>query len=432
MSAHSSTMEKEEVTSRAASGTDVEARKPHDGAAFAASFPDGGRQAWLVVVGSMIVLGCSFGYLNAFGIYETYYKQNQLRDKSSATIAWIGSLQVFSQFGSGLFAGAFFDKYGARAVMIPATIIYVFSMMMTSLCKEYYQFILAQGILGGLGVGFLFAPALSALAHYFMRKRGIAIGIAAGGSSIGGVLFPIALRSALYSRLGFGWGVRVIAFVVFALLCIACMLVKERLPHRHGAFFAKAFLQPSYTVFTAGVFLAMWGMWVPFFYLSSYAIEQTHFSDTLAFYLLAIMNAASLFGRIIPGFVADRFGRLNIFIFIVAATGIIELCWPKTTSHAGLIVWTIFFGFFSGAVISLFSAGFAQITPDPHMIGTYIGQAMAVISIAGLTGAPIAGTLLDRYGWSSTSIFGGVSLLVGAGLAAVARFLYNPDLHALV
>ncbi|KAK9364349.1 major facilitator superfamily domain-containing protein [Lipomyces kononenkoae] len=201
----------------------------------------------------MIVLGCSFGYLNAFGsvatnlfrhhiyqnsdassIYETYYKQNQLRDKSPATIAWIGSLQVFSQFGSDLFAGAFFDKYGARvSCHDPCQIIYVFSMMMTSFCKEYYQFILAQGILGGLGVGFLFAPAMNALAHYFMRKRGIAIGIAAGGSSIGGVLFPIALRSALYSRLGFGWGVRVIAFVVLALLCIASVLVKERLPHRH-------------------------------------------------------------------------------------------------------------------------------------------------------------------------------------------------------
>ncbi|KAK9365620.1 MFS general substrate transporter [Lipomyces kononenkoae] len=424
-------MEKNEATS---SRTDIEAApKPHGAAHHQVSFPDGGLRAWLVVLGAMIVLGCSFGYLSAFGVYETYYLQNQLQGYSPSAIAWIGSFQVFCQFASGIFAGSFFDRFGARAVMIPATIVYVFAMMMTSLCKEYYQFILAQGVLGGLGVGFLFTPALSAINHYFMRKRGIAIGIGAGGSSIGGVLFPIALKSALYGKLGFGWGVRIIAFVVLALLCIACVLVKERFPHRQGALFLpKAFLQLSYTVFTAGVFLAMWGMFVPFFYLSSYAIEQTHFSNALAFYLLAIMNAASLFGRIIPGFVADRLGRMNMFVFIVVATGIIELCWPKASSHVGLIVWTIFYGFFSGAVISLFSAGFAQLTPSPQMIGTYIGQALAIISIAGLTGSPIAGTLLDSYGWEATSIFGGVSLLVGGGLAAAARFLYNPDLLALV
>ncbi|KAK9238955.1 major facilitator superfamily domain-containing protein [Lipomyces kononenkoae] len=133
--------------------------------------------------------------------------------------------------------------------------------------------------------------------------------------------------------------------------------------------FPQGILQLSYTVFTAAIFATMWGLFVPFFFLSSYAIEETHFSYTLAFYLLAIMNAASWFGRIIPGFVADRLGRLNIFVFITIAAGIIELCWSKTSSHPGLIVWTIFFGFFSGAVISVFAAGFAQLTPDPRLEG---------------------------------------------------------------
>ncbi|KAK9428110.1 MFS general substrate transporter [Lipomyces doorenjongii] len=404
---------------------DIEASKPQDAAFHHVGFPDGGLRAWLVVLGAMIVLGCSFGYLSAFGadagtVYETHYQQNQLRDKFPSAIAWIGSFQVFCQFASGLLSGSLFDKYGARAVMIPAPITYVFAMMMTSLCKEYYQFILAQGVLGGIDVGFLFTPAVSAINHYFTRKRGMALGISTGGSSIGGVLFPVALKSTLYSKLGFGWGVRVIAFV-------------ERLPHRRGTLFLpKAFLQLSYTVFTAGIFLTVWGMFVPFFYLSSYAIEQTHFGYTLAFYLLAIMNDASLFGRIIPGFVADRIGRMNIFVFVAVATGIIVLCWPKTSSHPGLVVWAILFGFFSGAVISLFPAGFAQITPNPQMIGTYMGQALAIISIAGLTGTPIAGAIPDRYGWEATSIFGGTSLLAGAGLAAMGRFLYNPKLRALV
>ena len=47
--------------------------------------------------------------------------------------------------------GPAFDKYGARRIMIPGTIIYVVSLMLTSLCTKYYQLILAQGVLYGIG-----------------------------------------------------------------------------------------------------------------------------------------------------------------------------------------------------------------------------------------------------------------------------------------
>lgn len=49
--------------------------------------------------------------------------------------------------------GHVFDAYGPRVLMIPGTVILVFSIMMTSICKAYYQYILVQGVLFGLGVG---------------------------------------------------------------------------------------------------------------------------------------------------------------------------------------------------------------------------------------------------------------------------------------
>ena len=51
--------------------------------------------------------------------------------------------------------GRFFDAYGPRFLMIPGTAVLVFSTMITSVCKEYYHYILGQGILFGLGVGLL-------------------------------------------------------------------------------------------------------------------------------------------------------------------------------------------------------------------------------------------------------------------------------------
>ncbi|KAJ5499980.1 hypothetical protein N7453_009031 [Penicillium expansum] len=68
---------------------------------------------------------------------------------------------------------------------------------MTSLCKEHYQFMLALGILGGLTDGIMFSPAMAAVSHYFQAKRGAALGITVTSSSLGGVIFPIALSKCL-------------------------------------------------------------------------------------------------------------------------------------------------------------------------------------------------------------------------------------------
>ncbi|EPE04549.1 monocarboxylate permease-like protein [Ophiostoma piceae UAMH 11346] len=169
------------------------------------NFPEGGSRAWSVVVGSFCISFCTFGYLNAYGVYQNYYSTHQLMDKSASTIAWIGSVQTCLLLGGGIIGGPLFDRYGATVIW-PAAIAFVFSIMMTSLCKEYYQFMLAQGILGGLSDGIMFSPAMAAVSHYFHARRGAALGITVTGSSLGGVIFPIAMsRMFAIESLGFAW-----------------------------------------------------------------------------------------------------------------------------------------------------------------------------------------------------------------------------------
>ncbi|KAL3459463.1 putative MFS monocarboxylate transporter [Aspergillus heterothallicus] len=388
------------------------------------SFPEGGLEAWSVVAGSSIVLACAFGYLASFG--------HQLSHKSPSDIAWIGSVQVFFQYATSIVSGGLFDLYGAKVLLIPGTVGFVLSIMMTSLCKEYYQFLLGQGVLGGLSTGFLFTPAISCISHYFSRHRGLAIGLCTAGSSIGGLIIPIALNHALYSRrLGFGWGIRVIGFAIFALLAIACVLIKERLPPRRGKLFLpRAFLQPAYTTLTAAIFFSFWGLWIPYFFIVTYAIEKVHMSGDLAFYTLSIINGASFFGRIIPGFLADRFGRLRMLMGVYTTNAVVMFCWLAVESSAGVLVWVAFFGFTSGAIISLYPASVAQVTPNPQQIGTYMGQTSFVVSIAGLTGAPIAGALIRNYSYDAATKFAGVSLVVCTILAVIATVLHTRKGHS--
>lgn len=61
-------------------------------------------------------------------------------------------MQIFFLFAGSLFGGPYFDKYGEK-VLWGAIPVYLVSVYLTSICKEYYQFMLCQGILCGIGMG---------------------------------------------------------------------------------------------------------------------------------------------------------------------------------------------------------------------------------------------------------------------------------------
>jgi MFS family permease len=306
--------------------------------------------------------------------------------------------------------------------------------MMTSLCAEYYQFMLAQGILGGLTSGIMFSPAMAAVTHYFHAKRGAAAGVTVTGSSLGGVIFPIALsRMFDNNSLGFAWTVRIIGFIMLALLSISLVTVRPRLPPRKGTILMpSAFKQAAYSLFIAGLFLASWGVFTPFFYLTEYAIANG-MSTNLASYILSILNAASIFGRVLPGIFADKAGRFNTSCLLTLATGILLLCWIAIKSNAGIIVFSAVYGFCSGGIVSLMSPCIAHLSPTPGHIGTYLGMGMTVVSLAGLTGTPITGALIDHYhSYTQAAIFSGVSALAGALLILATKLLLGKGLFVRI
>ncbi|KAF3089190.1 hypothetical protein TWF569_007268 [Orbilia oligospora] len=395
------------------------------------TFPDGGLQAWLIVLGTAISMFCSFGYVNAFGVYESYYLTVILKDKTADDIAWIGSIQIAFIFGSGLFAGSIFDRYGARIIIIPASILLVTSIMLTSICKEYYQFLLCQGILGGLSQGALYTPAIGVIGQYFNKKRGAAMGLVVAGSSLGGVILPIMLANLL-EKTTFGWTVRAIGFLFAGLLTITCFTVVERLPHRKGTFFLpEAFKNVTYSLLVAAFFFILWGLFTPFFFIPTYALNLG-MSHSMSIYLVSILNGLSFPGRVLPGILADKLGRLNLMIVTPTITLLLIWCWLAIDSATGLIVLTAFFGFWSGSVISLFPAVMAQIVPNPREMGTYIGMAMGISGVAGLTGSPIAGALLTHYGYTAAIAFSGSCMAVGTFLLVIARLHYNRKIFVVV
>ncbi|KAL4916747.1 major facilitator superfamily domain-containing protein [Aspergillus aurantiobrunneus] len=377
--------------------------------------PDGGFKAWLVAVGSACTIFSTLGFANSFGVLQEYYAVHQLQTESADRIAWIGSLAAFLQFATGAIAGPLFDRFGAWVIR-PAAVLYVFALMMTSLCTKYWQFMLAQGVV------------------YFDKKRAAALGLAVAGSSVGGVVFPIALSKMINSSsLGFGWAMRIVGFIMVPMMAISCLTVTARLPPRTTTFFIPgAFHQPLFDLLILAMFFMILGMFTPLFFIPTYAVSRG-MNATLASYLIAITNGASTFGRIIPGILADRFGRINAFGIGGLATGIIICCMNEAKSNAALIVFSVIFGFWSGTIISGGSAAITMVPKNPQEFGTYLGMGIALCGCAALVGPPISGALVDRYGgFFEVSIFSGVMCLAGGIVALLSKTVTDKGLFGRV
>jgi MFS family permease len=163
------------------------------------------------------------------------------------------------------------------------------------------------------------------------------------------------------------------------------------------------------------------GMLTPLFYLPTYAVSRG-MSPSLAGYLLAILNAASTFGRIIPGVLADKWGKINMFAFGGVITGIVIYTMNSADTNAGLIVYAVFFGFTSGTIISGGSAAFSTVSKDARSSGTYMGMGMAVAGLGGLVGPPVNGAIVNAYGgFYQVCMFSGTMCLVGGFVAFSAK-----------
>lgn len=278
-------------------------------------------------------------------------------------------------------------------------------------------------VLSQVAAGIIFLPAVSSVSHWFRLRRATALGILACGSSIGGVAYPLLLNKC-FKRVGFAWTTRAceqlvalfslapytrsryaltfspftpahatltptVGFLTLGFLLIACFTVNTRLPPRKGGPLLdfSVFKQLEYTLFVAGDSLIIVGLYFPYFYTQTCALlyllaasrraeplgvdsRLNGVDENVALYCLSILNAASLFGRIIPNvrpagpvrrrlltvppltpqWLADTWGAFAILIPNCLVSGFLIFGWiGMCRTTVGTIFFSILYGLSSGA-----------------------------------------------------------------------------------
>lgn len=385
--------------------------------------PDGGVKAWLQATCGHLTVMASWGLINSFGVFQTYYVSALGRPPSD--IAWIGSFQVFLTFFIGTFTGRLTDAGYFRSVYLLGSFLTVFGLMMASLSTQYYQLFLAQGVLVGLGNGCLFCPMLALTSTYFSTKRSLAIGFAACGSATGGLIFP-AMVQQLLPAVGFPWTMRALGFIVLISLIFCNVFARQRLPPRRNGAIVEwgAFKEATYVLFAIGMFLNFWGVYFAFFYIGSFARNIIGLSYEDSINLILVLNGLGYLGRLLPNHIADRWtGPLNIMIPVTFTSSLIMYCMIAVTSDTGLYVWAVFYGILGAAIQSLFPATLSSLTTDLKKAGVRMGMIFTIVSFAVLSGPPIAGVLITSLNgrYLGAQLFSATSMLAAGCVLSAAR-----------
>ncbi|KAJ1326055.1 MFS transporter MCT family solute carrier family 16 (monocarboxylic acid transporters) member 3 [Microdochium nivale] len=408
--------------------------------------PDGGFRAWAQVAVGHLGSFNSWGYMNSFGLFQSYYASTLLPGTPPSSISWIGSLQIFLAFGVGSVSGRALDAGYLRHVVAAGCILQILAVMTASVSSTYWQLLLTQGLCKGLGDGLVFCPTVANVPTYFSpdKRRAVAMGIAASGTATGGVVFPL-IAQRLMPTIGYGWTVRVMGFIVLFNSAVMMALVRPRFDPRRdggvggkkvGGFFEwSAFREPPYALFCAGMFAVWLALYFAFYYVSQYGKTYIAVDTSTSLSLLLVMNALGAPSRVLFGLLADKLlGPLHALILGVCCTGVMFYAWIAVRDLPGLFVFCTLYGFFAAACQGLFPASCANLTADPGRMGARTGMAFAVVSVATLTGPPLGGALVQARegkggGYLYAQVFGGSVLFVGAGFLTLSSWYRAKELE---
>ncbi|KAI0388507.1 MFS general substrate transporter [Xylariaceae sp. FL0594] len=378
-----------------------------------------GLAAWLQVAAAFVINLNTWGLSNTFGVFQTFYQMDLLRSESSSNIAWIGSTQGFLFFLVSLGAGPAFDRGYLRHLLWVGSVLFVLGMFLVGVATQYYQVFLTQAVLMGFGFGCVYLPAPVVVSQYFYKRAALAMGVASTGVAIGGIIYPIVFTQ-LQPRVGFAWATRAIALILVGTSAIPVSRAPPK-PSR-TVFDRTVFRDIPYLLFSTGMAFGFMGFFIIFNYIQLFGIDRSNTSESLANYLLVIINATSLVGRVAGGLYSDKIGSIHVQTQATVVAALLTYSLIAVRNTAGLVIFSVLIGVTSGAFTGLPATGIVALSPDKSKVGTRLGMTLAYVGVGVLVGNPIAGAILgnDRD-WVGLVVFCATLLAASFGFIVASR-----------
>ncbi|KAH3673457.1 hypothetical protein WICPIJ_009768 [Wickerhamomyces pijperi] len=353
-------------------------------------FAEGGR-GWLVVFGCFFTSFTTFGMINAYGVFQSYYETVLFTDVQSFKLSVIGSCQPSIMYLLVPFVTPSIHACGVRNTLAFGASLMIIGLfgLSTTQAGELWKCYLFQAIMFSVGGSFYYPPIFFSMIEWFKEKRATAIGTASCGVGLGGAVWPLIFKHML-PKVGFHWTVRCIAFIYIPLTLCGVIFIPQRLPKRYthkpdnvsNSTFSLEKVKKlpqtykeivknwfvvgrskSLLVLLIVNFLNMIGSYPAIFYLDLFATTIGP-NNRITPYITMMYSFMGAPGRIIPAMVADKFGRINVLTVCILLSGALILAmWIPAikTENMGLFAgFCVVFGFFICPLFSLFPACMGQ------------------------------------------------------------------------
>jgi MFS family permease len=335
-------------------------------------------------------------------------------DWTRALVAGAFSLSSFITGFSGIIMGWLNDRLGPRFILTICGILAGVGLMLMFFVDSSWQLYLFYIAIVGPGMGGLFAPQMSTIARWFVKRRNIMTAILMAGGGVGGLIGPPLITWLIYT---YSWQ-QAFLFVgigVFVLVILAAQFLrrdpykmgqvpygeasetKEKVPSNVlGLSLKQAFHTTKFWILEFIMVCYGFCSLTTLVHIVPYAIDRG-ISPATAAVILAVMNGAVPVSSIIVGLIADRIGTRRVFITCVCLlSAIMFLLLPVNIPWLlSLFVMIVSFG---GGGISVIQSSMVAELFGMKAHGAILGCTTFAFTVGGAIGPFIAGAVFDSNG----------------------------------
>jgi MFS family permease len=388
------------------------------------------RRGWVVVWAAFAALAVIFGISYSFAaFFESFATEF---GAARADVSLVFGISGLVYFTLGAFGGMLSDRFGPRLVTGAGMACVVLALLAGSRAGSMAEVIAAYGVVLGIGIALVYTPAIGCVPPWFVRRRGLAAGIASAGIGAGTLLVPLAATAAIAT---WQWRGGMVALALFAAVVggtAAALLQRAPAAQRsggttaQGATLREALASRRFRWLYAMCLLGAPAMFVPFAHLSASA-RDAGIAPAQAVGLVGLIGIGSLTGRFVVGALADRFGRPLALVGMEASLGASMLLWlaaPWVSGTEGqayllLAAFALWMGLSYGGCVSLMPALCMDFF-GARAVSSIIGTLYTGAALGNLAGPWLAGALFDATGSYVTVVVGCAML---SALATAAAWL---------